>query len=77
VVVEYRKEDQSLTIPAEQRMSIHDIRSEIEPEGYKFEKVIGILPHRHIVIFTKGSTQNNFTFWNCGADPLVSSRGHG
>ena len=34
VIVEYRKEDQSLSIPAEHRMSIQEIRSEIEPDEY-------------------------------------------
>ena len=53
VIIEYRKEDASLAVPADQRMSIRDIRAEIEPEGYRFEKVLGMLPLEHIVIFTK------------------------
>ncbi len=53
VVIEYRKEDTSLGVPEEQRMSIQEIRAEIEPEGYKFDKVIGVLPHEHIVIFSR------------------------
>src|SRR5581483_891535 len=53
IVIEYRKEDQTLAVPEDERMSVQDIRMEIEPEGYKFEKVVGVLPHEHIVIFTK------------------------
>jgi predicted methyltransferase len=53
VIIEYRKEDKSLAISAEQCMSIQEIRTEIEPEGYKFDKVMGMLPQAHVVIFTK------------------------
>jgi ubiquinone/menaquinone biosynthesis C-methylase UbiE len=53
VVIEYRKEDDSIAVPGGQRMSIREIRGEIEPEGYKFDKVVGVLPREHIVIFTK------------------------
>ena len=53
VVIEFKKEDTTLAVSAGQRMTIQQIRTEIEPEGFKFDKVIGMLPREHIVIFSK------------------------
>jgi hypothetical protein len=34
-------------------MSVTEVRAEIEPEGYRFEKVIETLPEQHILIFRR------------------------
>ena len=51
VLLEYRKEDPKVPIRAEHKMTVEEVRAEIEPEGYKLDKVLEILPRQHILIF--------------------------
>jgi ubiquinone/menaquinone biosynthesis C-methylase UbiE len=51
VLVEYRKEDPSIPIRPEHKMSVKDVRTEVEAEGYQFDQVIEVLPRQHIIIF--------------------------
>jgi ubiquinone/menaquinone biosynthesis C-methylase UbiE len=51
VLLEYRKEDPSVPIRLEHKMTIEEVRAEIEPEGFRFEKSIETLPRQHILIF--------------------------
>jgi len=51
VLLEYRKEDPKVPIRPEHKMSVAEVKAEVEPEGYKLEKVLEILPRQHILIF--------------------------
>jgi ubiquinone/menaquinone biosynthesis C-methylase UbiE len=51
VLLEYRKEDPKVPIKLEHKMTVQEVRAEIEPEGYRFEKSLEILPWQHILIF--------------------------
>jgi ubiquinone/menaquinone biosynthesis C-methylase UbiE len=51
VLLEYRKEDPSIPIRPEHKMSVTEVKTEIEPEGYQFDQVIEVLPRQHIIIF--------------------------
>ena len=51
VLLEYRKEDPKVPIRPEHKMSIAEVKAEVEPEGYKMDKVLEILPRQHILIF--------------------------
>ena len=51
VLLEYRKEDSKLPINALHTMSVAEVKAEVEPEGYQFEKQLEILPRQHILIF--------------------------
>jgi predicted methyltransferase len=51
VLLEYRKEDPRIPIRPEHKMSVAEVKAEVEPEGYKLEKVLEILPRQHILIF--------------------------
>jgi len=53
VLVEYRKEDPNVPILPEHKMSVAEVRAEVEPEGYRFEKTLETLPRQHILIFRK------------------------
>ncbi len=53
VLVEYRTEDPSIPIAPTHRMSVADLRTEVEPEGFSFERVIPGLPRQHIVVFRR------------------------
>ncbi len=51
VLLEYRKEDPKVPIRGEHKMTVEEVKAEIEPEGYKLDKVLEILPRQHILIF--------------------------
>jgi predicted methyltransferase len=53
VLVEYRKEDPTIPIAATHRMSVADVRTEIEAEGFTFDHVNEELPRQHIIVFRK------------------------
>ncbi len=53
VLLEYRKEDPKVPIRPEHKMSVAEVKAEVEPEGYKLDKVLEILPRQHILIFKR------------------------
>jgi ubiquinone/menaquinone biosynthesis C-methylase UbiE len=53
VLVEYRKEDASIPIASTHRMSVADARTEVEAEGFTFDRVVPGLPRQHIIMFRK------------------------
>jgi len=53
VFVEYRAEDPAVPIREEHKMTVKQVRAEVEPEGFRFEKAIEVLPEQHIIIFRK------------------------
>ncbi len=53
VLLEYRKEDPSIPIREEHKMSVADAKAEIEPEGFTLIEVKEDLPRQHILIFKK------------------------
>ena len=53
VLLEYRKEDPSVPIRPEHKMSVAEVKAEVTPEGYQLQKVVDTLPWQHIIIFTK------------------------
>jgi ubiquinone/menaquinone biosynthesis C-methylase UbiE len=52
-LIEYRGEDPSVPIKPEHKMTVAQVRAEIEPEGFRFIKTIEVLPIQHIVIFMR------------------------
>ena len=52
VVVEYRKEDPWIPIHPLHKMTLEEVRAEIEPTGFDFVEVLDFLPSQHIVVFT-------------------------
>ena len=54
VLVEFRKEDPKVPIQPLHKMSIQQVRSELEPLGFKFQRVLTFLPWQHIIVFTAG-----------------------
>ena len=53
VLIEYRKEDPTIPIAPTHRMSVADARTEVEAEGFTFERVVPGLPRQHIIRFRK------------------------
>ena len=53
VLIEFRKEDASVPIRPEHKMSVREARMELEAEGFRFDRVIDVLPWQHILIFRR------------------------
>jgi len=53
VLLEYRKEDPAIPIRQEHKMSVTEVKAEVEAEGYKLDKVVETLPRQHIIVFKK------------------------
>ena len=52
VLLEYRKEDPTIPIKPEHKMSVAEAKLEVEAEGFTLSKVDDALPRQHILIFT-------------------------
>ena len=55
VIVEYRKGQPGVQIHPLHKMSVAEVRSEVEPAGFDLEKVLEFLPSQHVIIFTPAS----------------------
>jgi SAM-dependent methyltransferase len=53
VLLEYRKEDPKIPIREEHKMTVVEVKTELEAEGFKMSQVIETLPRQHILILTK------------------------
>src|SRR5262249_46419124 len=52
VLLEYRKEDPTIPIKLEHKMTVREARMEVEAEGFTLSHVDESLPRQHILIFT-------------------------
>ena len=53
VLLEYRGEDPSVPIRPEHKMTVAQVKAELEPEGYRMDKVLESLPRQHVLIFVR------------------------
>ena len=53
VLLEYRKEDPGLPILPDHKMSVAEVRTEVEAEGFSFDRLVPQLPRQHIIVFRK------------------------
>jgi SAM-dependent methyltransferase len=53
VLLEYRGEDPAVPIRPEHKMTVAQVKAELEPEGFRLDKLIDALPRQHILIFRK------------------------
>jgi ubiquinone/menaquinone biosynthesis C-methylase UbiE len=53
VLLEYRGEDPQVPIRPEHKMTITQVKAELEPEGFRLERTSDVLPRQHILIFRK------------------------
>lgn len=51
VLIEYRKEDPSIPIQPLHKMTVREVRDELEPMGFQFVELKSFLPTQHIIIF--------------------------
>ena len=57
VLLEYRAEDPRIPINPEHKMTVAQVKAELEPEGFVLQPVIETLPRQHILILTKAAGQ--------------------
>jgi SAM-dependent methyltransferase len=53
VLVEFRGEDPEVPIKPEHKMTLKQVRREIEPQGFIFKDSLEFLPWQHVIIFEK------------------------
>ncbi|MCU1236694.1 MAG: Methyltransferase type 11 [Candidatus Solibacter sp.] len=53
VLLEYRGEDPAVPIRPEHKMTVAQVKMELEPEGFHVDRVLEDLPRQHILIFKK------------------------
>ncbi len=51
VLIEYRKEDPDIPIHPLHKMTVEEVRAEIEPMGFRLVDLLEFLPRQHIFIF--------------------------
>jgi precorrin-6B methylase 2 len=57
VLLEYRKEDPAIPIRPEHKMSVQEVKLEVEAEGFHVSQVLETLPRQHIFILTKAKAE--------------------
>ncbi len=57
VLVEYRGEDPEVPIKPEHKMTLRQVRRELEPQGFVFKESLEFLPWQHIIIFERGKDE--------------------
>ena len=53
VLLEFRKEDPNVPIRLEHKMSLAEVKAELEPEGFRIDKVLDTLPWQHLIFLRK------------------------
>ncbi len=53
VLVEFRGEDPEVPIKPEHKMTVKQVRREVEPRGFIFKDSLEFLPWQHVIIFEK------------------------
>ena len=53
VFVEFRAEDPEVPIKPEHKMSLVQVKREVEPQGFRFKENFEFLPWQHIIVFEK------------------------
>jgi SAM-dependent methyltransferase len=51
VLIEYRREDPTIPINPLHKMSVEEVRGELEPMGFRLVELLTFLPRQHIFIF--------------------------
>jgi ubiquinone/menaquinone biosynthesis C-methylase UbiE len=53
VLVEFRGEDPDVPIKPEHKMTLAQVRREVEPQGFTFKESLEFLPWQHVIIFER------------------------
>jgi len=56
VLIEYRGEDPTVPIKPEHKMTLAQVRTEIEPMGFRLQQVFDFLPRQHLIVLVPAAT---------------------
>ena len=59
VLVEFRGEDPAVPIKPEHKMTLAQVRREVEPQGFVFKDSLEFLPWQHVIIFEKPAAEKS------------------
>jgi ubiquinone/menaquinone biosynthesis C-methylase UbiE len=68
VLVEFRGEDPEVPIKPEHKMTLAQVRLEVEPQGFTFKESLEFLPWQHVIIFEKPADPKAAKKATAGAD---------
>ena len=68
VLVEFRGEDPEVPIKPEHKMTLEQVRREVEPQGFTFKESLEFLPWQHVIIFEKPAAKEEKTTANASGD---------
>lgn len=57
VLIEYRGEDPRVPIKPEHKMTLTQVRRELEPMGFRLQQVFDFLPRQHLIVFVKDDVE--------------------
>ena len=77
VFVEFRGEDETVPIKPEHKMTLRQVRKEIEPMGFAFVDSLEFLPWQHIIIFKKPESADRSTTTAAPAEKRAESKSGG
>jgi ubiquinone/menaquinone biosynthesis C-methylase UbiE len=69
VLVEFRAEDPEVPIKPEHKMTLDQVRREVEPQGFTFQESLEFLPWQHVIIFEKPSEAKKDAEPKAGTEP--------
>jgi len=58
VLIEYRGEDPAVPIKPEHKMTLAQVRAEIEPMGFQLQQVFDFLPRQHLIVLVPSTTES-------------------
>jgi ubiquinone/menaquinone biosynthesis C-methylase UbiE len=59
VLVEFRGEDPEVPIKPEHKMTLEQVRREVEPQGFTFKDSLEFLPWQHVIIFERPADEKD------------------
>jgi hypothetical protein len=69
VLVEFRGEDLDVPIKPEHKMTLEQVRREVEPEGFLFKESLEFLPWQHVITFEKPASEDETADRGRGSGP--------
>jgi SAM-dependent methyltransferase len=55
VLIEFRREDPKVPIREEHKMSVSQVRQELEADGFRIDRVLDVLPWQHVIVLRPAS----------------------
>jgi ubiquinone/menaquinone biosynthesis C-methylase UbiE len=77
VLVEFRGEDPEVPIKPEHKMTLKQVRREVEPQGFTFRTSLEFLPWQHVIIFEKPAGREETSKAKTGSETLPTRTDRG